>query len=95
MDEFNKNEIEDLEKRVQKLLEPLPSHATSTLAEAPKTNKKSSKSQDLMKKLLNEAETNYKEDKDETDGWCCICNDDGNFKCIDCDDDVYCKRCFK
>ena len=48
-----------------------------------------------MKKLLNKAETNYKEDKDDTDSWCCICNDDGNFKCIDCDDDVYCKRCFK
>lgn len=31
---------------------------------------------------------------DETEGWCCICNEDGVLVCIDCDDDVYCKRCF-
>lgn len=35
------------------------------------------------------------EEVDETEGWCCICNEDGVILCIDCEDDVYCKACFK
>ncbi|KAJ3302757.1 Abscission/NoCut checkpoint regulator [Kappamyces sp. JEL0829] len=32
---------------------------------------------------------------DETDGWCCICNEDGAVTCAECDDDVYCLSCFR
>ncbi|KAH8555661.1 hypothetical protein BGW37DRAFT_478106 [Umbelopsis sp. PMI_123] len=35
------------------------------------------------------------DEEDETEGWCCICNEDGTIICIDCDDDVYCNNCFK
>ncbi|KAL7750534.1 hypothetical protein RI367_003870 [Sorochytrium milnesiophthora] len=33
--------------------------------------------------------------EDETDKWCCICNEDGAYVCTGCDDDVYCRRCWK
>lgn len=110
LDEYNKNELNDLEIRVKKLLEPYPgqSNASSVLtnesqseeAKLKPSKKPKSKSKELMKQLLSEAESNYKRDNkkksdDDMDNWCAICNDDGDFKCIDCDNDVYCKRCFK
>ncbi|CAO3684288.1 unnamed protein product [Umbelopsis ramanniana] len=35
------------------------------------------------------------DEEDETEGWCCICNEDGTIVCMDCEDDVYCNHCFK
>jgi hypothetical protein len=102
IEDYNKKELNDLELRVKKLLEPYPGQALSSRIEneevkTKQTIKKPSKSKELMKKFLSEAESSYKNNssEDETCKWCTICNDDGDFKCVDCDYDVYCKRCFK
>ncbi|KAI5798993.1 hypothetical protein EDC01DRAFT_716746 [Geopyxis carbonaria] len=30
---------------------------------------------------------------DETDTWCCICNEDAEYRCSGCDNDIYCSEC--
>jgi len=42
-----------------------------------------------------EEENRKRQEEEEMAKWCCICNDNGHVKCKDCDDDVYCNRCFK
>lgn len=42
-----------------------------------------------------EEEKQKKEELDEMDNWCVICNSNGHLRCIDCDGDAYCKRCFR
>lgn len=32
---------------------------------------------------------------DDMDGWCTVCLEDATLRCLGCDDDVYCTRCWK
>jgi len=32
--------------------------------------------------------------EDEIDTWCIICLDDANLKCLGCDGDLYCTKCW-
>ncbi|KAK4565434.1 hypothetical protein LTR86_004051 [Recurvomyces mirabilis] len=32
---------------------------------------------------------------DDIDSWCCICNEDGEIRCLGCDGDVYCQNCWR
>jgi len=42
-----------------------------------------------------EEEKRVKEEQEAMEKWCCICNDNGNVRCINCDMDVYCNSCFR
>lgn len=33
--------------------------------------------------------------EEEIDTWCCICNDDAAVKCLGCDGDLFCSRCWR
>jgi hypothetical protein len=35
------------------------------------------------------------EERDETEEWCCICNEDATLSCMGCDGDLYCGKCWK
>jgi len=42
-----------------------------------------------------EEERLAREQEEAMEKWCCICNDNGNVRCINCDMDVFCNRCFR
>lgn len=35
------------------------------------------------------------EEGEEQERWCCICVEDAEVKCLGCDGDLYCKRCWR
>lgn len=45
----------------------------------------SSKPKTVMKKA---------QEVDETEDWCCICNEDARVQCLGCDGDLYCQKCW-
>ena len=44
--------------------------------------------------LEDELEDRNADKKDELP-WCELCNEDAQLRCIDCDRDLYCRRCWK
>ena len=32
---------------------------------------------------------------EDIDSWCCICNEDGEVRCLGCDGDIYCNNCWR
>lgn len=97
--DFEKDEIKKLEDRLANLqasnkVQTAPPDLETNQSGAEQVKSDYDPSDELVKKFLREAEESQKLENDE-DIWCCLCNDDANLKCLDCDEDLFCNRCYK
>jgi hypothetical protein len=95
--DFEKDEIEKLEKRLMSLQTASKPQNDQNKTYSDDVNAQNFDSTDeLVRRLLVKAELAEKNKKiDEVDTWCCLCNDDAAFKCLDCDEDLFCTWCYK
>lgn len=87
-DDLPTYEDSELEARFSKLGLDLPSTPTSAPSskEKPPTGKGSkAEPSSNLPKYTNE----------DIESWCCICNEDGEVKCLGCDGDIYCNVCWQ
>ena len=85
-------EDSELEARFSKLGLDLPSTPNTT----PSSRAKAAGKTGLEKLNKSKAKFNLPKFTDEDiDSWCCICNEDGEVKCLGCDGDIYCHNCWK
>ena len=78
-------EDSELEARFSKLGLNLPSTPTSAPSAKPRTMGKTTPGKP-------KAPTYTEED---IDSWCCICNEDGEVRCLGCEGDIYCQNCWR
>lgn len=83
-------EDSELASRFSKLELSLPSTPTS----APASAKAKQKAVDALAKSKAKTKAPTFTD-DEIDSWCCICNEDGEVRCLGCEGDIYCQVCWR
>lgn len=83
-------EDSELESRFSKLELKLPSTPTS----APTSAKAKQKAADALAKSKARPKAPTFTDE-EIDSWCCICNEDGEVRCLGCEEDIYCQACWR
>jgi hypothetical protein len=96
--DHNQVELDKLEERLKKLTNTNGSLADIDVSPRDLPNNSSS-----LEKFLRDVESKLVFDKEKADidddeiveKVCCICDNDAWAKCIDCDDDFYCQKCFK
>jgi hypothetical protein len=84
-------EDSELEARFSKLGLDLPSTPTNAPSSKAKAASKSGASS-LKKAQAKFNLPTYTDD--DIDSWCCICNEDGELRCLGCDGDLYCHNCW-
>jgi hypothetical protein len=83
-------EDSELEARFSQLALNLPSTPTAKpSATKPKVTASIAKKSASAKSSL----PTYTDE--DIDSWCCICNEDGELKCLGCDGDLYCHACWR
>jgi hypothetical protein len=83
-------EDSELESRFSKLELSLPSTPTT----APASAKAKQKAADALAKSKAKPKAPTFTDED-IDSWCCICNEDGEVRCLGCEGDIYCQNCWR
>ncbi|KAK5725082.1 hypothetical protein LTR17_013281 [Elasticomyces elasticus] len=78
-------EDSELEARFSKLGLDLPSTPTAPPSAKPKVTASVPKAKSGL--------PTYTDEDIET--WCCICNEDGEVRCLGCDSDIYCQQCWR
>jgi len=86
-------EDSELESRFSKLGLDLPATPTSapTASAAAKAKQKAA---DALAKSRAKAKGPAFTDED-IESWCCICNEDGEVRCLGCEGDIYCGECWR
>lgn len=84
-------EDSELASRFSKLELSLPSTPTS----APASAKAKAKAADALSKSKAAKPKAPTFTDDDIESWCCICNEDGEVRCLGCEGDVYCQNCWK
>jgi len=89
------HEDSELESRFSNLELNLPSTPTSApTASASAAAKAKQKAADALVKSKAKAKAPTFTDED-IESWCCICNEDGEVRCLGCEGDVYCGECWR
>ena len=84
-------EDSELEARFSKLGLDLP----STPNTIPSVKAKATHKANVAKLNNSKKASNLPKYTDEDiDSWCCICNEDGEVRCLSCDGDIYCNNCW-
>ncbi|KAK5674757.1 hypothetical protein LTS10_012493 [Elasticomyces elasticus] len=78
-------EDSELEARFSKLGLDLPSTPTGPPSAKPRVTASVPKAKSGL--------PTYTDEDIET--WCCICNEDGEVRCLGCDSDIYCQQCWR
>ena len=67
----------------------------STPTAAPSSRAKATNDNNLTSLRKAQTKSTLKKYTDEDiESWCCICNEDGEVKCLGCDGDTYCQNCW-
>jgi hypothetical protein len=84
-------EDSELEARFSNLGLDLPSTPNTT----PSAKAKATHKANVAKLNNSKKASNLPKYTDEDiDSWCCICNEDGEVRCLGCDGDIYCNNCW-
>jgi hypothetical protein len=81
-------EDSELEARFSKLGLDLPSTPTSAPKAKPKPGSSARSATSARSRLP-------KYTDEDINSWCCICNEDGEVRCLGCDGDIYCSICWR